>query len=78
VTLPARASGVLFAAGFLVKATSGLARAAMYGTRSIRVGYVPPAFCGGLKRNASRVLGGRLTRIGMRHELSQAIHNPEA
>ena len=66
-TTPARVFDVRSAVGRPAKTTDGVVVAAMSGTHSIREECARRAFIDGLRRSASSVATGRLTRIGTRN-----------
>jgi hypothetical protein len=66
---PALAYDAHSAAGRPAGMTAGLAPVGTNGTPSTLEGYAPPASINGLRRNASRVRGGRRIQTGMRSNL---------
>jgi hypothetical protein len=67
-TPPARASAAHSAVGGPGRKTYGLVPVVTNGTRSIRAGFVRPAFISGLKRSASHAVDGRRIPSGIRSD----------
>jgi len=61
------------AAGHPAKKTDGLVTADMSGIHSTREEFAPPVFTNGFRHSASRAVGGRCMRTGMRgHRIGSA------
>jgi hypothetical protein len=73
---PARASGVLSAAGHRERKTAGSVNADIRGTRLIPGAFALLVFINGLKPSAFPVIDGRRTRIGTQSERTVAHSAP--